>query len=424
MSIAGFDFGTSNSALGIINQGESVLVPLEGQNQIIPSAIFYNIEDDERRPEKIFGRKALSYYVDGYEGRLMRSLKSLLGTSLIHEKTQIGKQNVEFAQILQDFLQHAKHQAEIYAQQNLTHLVCGRPVYFIDEDEIADKKAQDFLEDLLKKIGFQQIEFVYEPVAAAMDFERTITQEHLALIVDIGGGTSDFSVIKVSPDGMKRLNRLEDILANDGVHIGGNDFDRLLNIFKVMPFLGYKSTIRGDFGNHHLDIPVGYFHDLATWHKINFLYTDAIKREFENISRKSLSPELWNRFIKIIEQRDGHRLALDVEKAKIALTTYEQYDIMLDYVEKQFCVPVTTQDLNQSLEESIQKIEQAIDKTLQQAGVTAEKINVVFLTGGGTYLPAISQMVKRKIPQADYQTGNHFGSIATGLTECAKYYFQ
>lgn len=424
MTIAGLDFGTSNSALGVIQAGNPVLMPLESDKPIVPSAIFYNIEENAFKPEQVFGRQALLQYIEGYEGRLMRSLKSLLGTHLIHEKTQIGKQNIAFSIILQDFLKHLKQQAEKASGQNLQSLVCGRPVYFIDDDTVADKKAQDFLATLLKNIGFKQIEFVYEPVAAAMDYERTLTQERLAMIVDIGGGTSDFSVIKISPEGGKKSNRQEDILANDGVHIGGNDFDRLLNIATVMPALGYKSAIKSDFGSDTLDVPVGYFHDLATWHKINFLYTEAMKREFDVIYRKSTSPELWKRFVRVVDDRNGHRLALDIEKAKIDLTAHDATSIVLDYIEKDWQMPIAVTQLENCLQETILTLHKTIMQTIHKANVTADDIDVVFLTGGGTYLPVIKKLVHHIFPHATQATGNHFGSIATGLTSFAHHIFK
>lgn len=422
MSFCGLDFGTSNSAIGVGGK-KTHLVPLEGGNEIIPSAIFYNTED-EHQMRIHFGKQALMEYIDGYEGRLMRSLKSLLGTSLIHEKTQIGRRAVSFAEILKNFLKHLKVKAEQHSKQELTHIVCGRPVFFIDGDEKADKSAQDFLEKLLHEIGYSHVKFLYEPVAAAMDYEKKATSEQLAMIVDIGGGTSDFSIIKTMPKGYQKLDRSQDILANHGVHIGGNDFDRVLNLHSVMPHLGYGSHITAEFDASKLSMPSNYFHDLAMWQKINFLYTEMVKRNLEHLYKKSLSPNLLQRFLTIVQNHDGHRLAIDIEETKIELTDLDVYNLDLAYIEKGWSLNITKQDFEASMKELVHKISQTIQETINLAGVKTEDIKLVFLTGGGTAVPIVQETVKSMLPNATYETGNQFSSIASGLTEYAQYAFK
>lgn len=419
----GLDFGTSNSALGVIKDNIPQLVALEQDKDTIPSAIFYNTEDDDRHPAPSFGREAIENYSVGYEGRLMRSLKSVLGTSLIHDKTQIGKKNVPFEEILSDFIGHVKKQAEKNCGYNLTSIVCGRPVFFIDDNPEADKKAQDFLENILKKQGFQNILFQYEPVAAALDYEQHITQEHLALIIDLGGGTSDFSVVRVSPEAHKRSHRASDVLSNHGIHIGGNDFDRVLSLKTVMPHLGYGTMMRSDFEDKILDLPVFYFHDLATWQKINFLYSDAVMREMLKIYRTSLNPDLLARFITVLKNHDGHRLALAIEQAKIELTLLETTDLDLKFIEKDFFVLLNKILLNEALTEQIERLKATLYLTLDSAGITPEKINVVFLAGGSTSIPTVRNALVECVPSAQIIEGNRFGSIGMGLTLDAKYHF-
>ncbi len=419
----GLDFGTSNSSLGIIKNNIPHLVALEGDKETIPSAIFYNIEDDDKNPVLSFGRDAIDYYAKGYEGRLMRSFKSLLGTSLINEKTQIGQKNIAFDDILSAFVKHLKTQAETQCGHNIDSVVCGRPVFFVDNDSEADKKAQDFLENILRKQGFKNILFQYEPVAAALDYEQTITDEHLALIVDLGGGTSDFSVVRASPQAHKRPDRTSDILSTQGVHIGGNDFDRILSLKSVMPHLGYGTMMRSDFDDKTLELPMSYFHDLATWQKINFLYGDAVMRSILTIYRHCLSPDLVNRLIILLKNHDGHRLALAIENMKIDLTSTDTTHLNLGFIEKDFCIEFNKTLLDNTLIAQIDALKAALYTTLKSGGVTPEQIDTVFLAGGSTAIPAVRSALTGCVPHAHIIEGNRFGSIGIGLTLDAQKHF-
>lgn len=412
----GLDFGTSNSSLGIVRDAVPFLVPLEDTKETIPTAVFYNTDADEKNPLLHFGRDAITHYSQGYGGRLMRSFKSLLGTSLITEKTQIGQKNIPFESIFGAFIHHIKTTAESYTNSPINSVVCGRPVFFVDDNPQADTQAQDFLEMILKKQGFENILFQYEPIAAALDYEQTIASEHLALIIDLGGGTSDFSVVRVSPLRHKQSDRSTDILSTQGVHIGGNDFDRLLSLNAVMPHLGYNSLMRSDFDDKILTVPVSYFHDLATWHKINFLYADSLMRDVIKIHRVSLSPDLLARLIKILKNHLGHLLALELEKMKISLTTDNHTRLDLNFIEKDFFVDFTKQLLNESLSDYADKLGVTLQSTLKAAQVTTDNIKAVFLVGGSTAIPIIRDSLTKIFTNATIIEGNRFGSIGIGLT--------
>ncbi len=416
LTCCGLDFGTSNSSLGIIKNGLPHLIPLESDKETIPSAIFYNIDDNPQKPMLSFGRQAIHDYSVGHEGRLMRSFKSLLGTALMHDKTQIGHKNIAFADILSDFIKHLKAQAEQKCGYELTSVVCGRPVFFVDDNADADKKAQNFLDDILRKQGFKNILFQYEPVAAALDYEQTVTQEHLALIIDLGGGTSDFSVVRVSPQAHKCLDRTSDILSTQGVHVGGNDFDKALSLNTMMPHLGYGGMMRSDFDDKILELPVSYFHDLATWQKINFLYSDAVMRELLTIHRHALNPDLLKRLISILKNHDGHRLALAIETIKINLTIMDKTELNLDFIEKDFSVPITRLLFNEALLDYIEKLKATLFATLKSALIMPEKIDTVFLAGGSTQIPAVRSALTACVPNAHIIQGDSFGSIGIGLT--------
>lgn len=414
MSLAiAIDFGTSNSTAGFLKNGTPRLVELEDNKTAIPSAIFYDTE--ERRT--LFGNEAISCYIDGYEGRLLRSLKSILGSSLIDDSTFIGNKSVKFVDIIGQFIGHLKKQTEISADQCADSVVMGRPVKFVDADAKADIAAQNCLEEIAKKTGFKHVVFQYEPIAAALDYEQSVMREELALIVDIGGGTSDFSVVRVSPESRGKSDRKTDILANTGVHVGGTDLDTRLNLEQVMPLFGYRTKTRPLFsGESILELPPTYFRDLATWHKIVFLYNYKALQGVKDLHYRAERQDLVGRLVKIIKDQEGHRLASDIEKAKILLSEEEIASISLGYVERGLQVSVDRQTFEDNIKQERDKIVLNVRDCLKQSGLSPSQINTVFFTGGSTAIPLIAEACRNEVPEANVIEGNRFGSVGLGLT--------
>uniref|UniRef100_UPI0037C0BC36 Hsp70 family protein n=1 Tax=Devosia sp. TaxID=1871048 RepID=UPI0037C0BC36 len=309
----GMDFGTSNSTFAVAGgNAPPRLLPLEGTSVTLPSVIFFSFEDDSA----FFGRSAVAEYVTGGDGRLMRSLKSVLGTTLFSDTTRIKRRSMPFSEILGTFIGELRTRAGAQLDDDVDAVVMGRPVRFVDDDDAADAEAQSQLESAARGQGFRHIEFQFEPIAAALDYEQQVTAEELGLVIDIGGGTSDFSVIRVSPERARATDRRNDILSTAGVHIGGTDFDRLLSLKKVMPLLGYRT----ETADGKRPLPSAPYYDLATWHRINRLYNQKTMLELRSTAREAAQPELVERMIEVVNERLGHRLAGRVEEAKIALT--------------------------------------------------------------------------------------------------------
>ncbi|WP_310620471.1 Hsp70 family protein [Flexibacterium corallicola] len=404
---AGLDFGTSNSTLGIWGADGPRLLPLEGEHPDIPTAIFFNFEDRKTR----FGRRAKAEYIRGDEGRLMQSIKSVLGSSLVEERTAILGRRVPFKEIIGNFLAHVKEQAETAAGREISNVVLGRPVFFVDDNPEADRAAQNTLEEMARGQGFDHISFQYEPIAAALAYEQSVTQEEVVLVVDIGGGTSDFSVVRVSPDNGKKQDRADDILANTGVHIGGTDFDRLLSMAQVMPHLGYGSQTTDKKRN----LPSKYYHDLSTWHCINQLYDPKILRELRDVRREAASPELVDRLSQVIEGRMGHALATYVEQGKIDLSGAQQAQLSLPLDTEDLNIPLSAQGFHNCIERSVSRINAEIKTALSQAGLRADQIHTVFLTGGTTRVPALRASFKQTLSHAKLVEGDVFGAVGLGL---------
>ena len=402
----GIDFGTSNSTVGWWRPGLEPLLALEDGKFTLPSVIFFNTE--ERRP--VYGRQALSEYLEGYEGRLMRSLKSLLGSKLLKSETTVLGSALPFRDLLGFFIGELKNRAEQQAERSFEQVVLGRPVFFVDDDEAADAEAANTLEAVARKLGFKEVSFQYEPIAAAFDYERSIQREELVLIVDIGGGTSDFSLVRLAPERRELSERQDDILATGGVHIGGTDFDKQLSLEGVMPLFGYGSRMKSDAlmpTSHHLN--------LATWHTINAVYAQKAQLALKNMRYDIVDPTGIDRLLSLTEQRAGHWLAMQVEDSKIALTEQDSRPIDLSRIEPGLIAPLDRALFDQAIAALLERIRDGVDQLLLKAGVGHDKIDTIFFTGGSSSIPALRQSVAALLPNARVTEGNSFGSIGSGL---------
>jgi hypothetical chaperone protein len=414
MSICGLDFGTSNTTLGTVIDDVPVLASLEGDHATIPSAIFYKPDSGA-----YIGRRAIEAYVEGDAGRLMRSLKSVLGTPLIDETTRVGRERVSFRNVIAYYVGEVKRRAEQVIGHSLQQVVHGRPVHFVDDNPDGDAKAEATLREIAKTAGFSDISFQFEPIAAALDYERQINSEEIAFIADIGGGTSDFSIVRLSPQRHRLAERKDDILGNDGVRIGGTDFDRYLSLGVVMPLLGYRSAMKRE----GLDVPTGYFHDLATWSSINRMYDAKVIREIRQVRYEAQQPELLDRLVRVLDEQRGHSLAMDVEGAKISLSSTPKSTIALDWIEKGLEAKVRQKDLVTHTQRLADRIEARVDICLKQAGLKGSDIDAVFLTGGSVQLAHVRKTITSKLPTARAIDGDTFGAVGKGLTiEAARRY--
>jgi hypothetical chaperone protein len=410
-SFCGLDFGTSNSTVALQGAGDIELIALEGASRTLPSSIFFDFSTGA----PVFGRAAIRAYVDGVEGRLMRSLKSVLGASLMDETTRIRTKTYTFKDIIGLIVGRLKREADVAAETDVRRVVLGRPVYFVDDDPAADRRAQDALEEIARAQGFREIAFQYEPIAAALAYEQTVRAEQYALIADIGGGTSDFSIVRVSPEGRFRADRASDVLANKGVHIGGTDIDRLFSLKTVMPHLGLGTEMRMPFSDKAILVPNGFYVDLATWHRINLLYAPKVARDIEELQRYALAPEKIARLAEVIETRRGHSIALAVEQAKIELSEAASAVIDLSEVERGFAAEADPKTLNDAIADQLGSLMRTLTETLAASGLSGDRIGAVFLTGGSTAIPAVRAAVTSATPGAKIIDGDKFGAVGLGL---------
>ena len=410
---AAIDFGTSNSAIALPTGADGVtLVELEDGQPTMPTAVFYRSDE----PERHFGRAAIAAYVDGYDGRLMRSMKSVLGSPLIEQSTDVGGgRAVKFVDVIAGYLLHLKRLAEAQAGAPLHRVVLGRPVFFVDDDPAQDARAQAALEAAARSIGFDEVLFQFEPIAAALDHERRVDSERCVMVADIGGGTSDFSIVRVGPSRRKRLDRRGDILANHGVHVAGTDFDRHVELTAILPLLGYRSLRPARPGETPREVPTGVYFDLATWHLINTVYAPARLAELRQMFSWYADPAHHKRLMQVLNRRLGHALAAAAEQAKIDVATDGRAAITLDEVERDLAAAIDEPVAAAAIESDLERIVQAARETARRAGLAPDAIDTLYFTGGSTGLPSLVRRIGDAFPSAQVVRGDRFASVAQGL---------
>ena len=406
----GLDFGTSNSTVGWVGPDGTHLIALEDGKVLLPSVVFFDLEEECTR----VGQAALESYLAGHEGRLMRSLKSLLGSRLIDGHTEVHGRLVRFRDLLAHFIRALRERAEAGTGRAFDTAVFGRPVHFVDDDEAADRDAQETLESIARTAGFRELSFELEPIAAAYDHERTLAHEELVLVADIGGGTSDFSLLRLGPALARREDRSSDVLSCAGVHVGGTDFDRQLSLAGVMPLFGFRSLLQSG-----REMPSSIYFDLATWHTINRAYTRQTATWLIDLSSEIADAARYARLLRLLERRDGHRLAMQVEAAKIALSSSTEHVVSLERIERGLTCTLTHAQLEAAGAQLVARIGGTIDTVLRDAGVGADQVRSIYLTGGASAMRALRASIARWLPAARVTTGDLFGSIGAGLAVAA-----
>ena len=433
------DFGTSNSAVALPRSDGGVptvrLVELDPGHPTMPTAVFYRADTPAHQHEadRLYGRAALAAYVEGVDGRLMRSMKSILGSSLLDQSTDIGAgRSVRYRDVVTGYLRRLKTLAEAACGHPLRRVVLGRPVFFVDDDPARDAQAQAALLAAAQQAGFADVQFQFEPIAAALDHESKITREQLVLVADIGGGTSDFCLVRVGPERAQRARRAnrsqsaqradgsagrrDDILAHHGVHLAGTDFDRHVELQAILPLLGYRTLRPGRPGQAAArEVPSGVYFDLATWHLINTVYSPARLAELRSIKSWYADPRHYTRLITTVQERLGHALAAAAEQAKIDVALHGSAQIDLSVVEGGLATTLLEAQAARSIEADLERIVQAARQTARIAGVQADAVDALYFTGGSTGLQPLVDRIAASFPGAEVVRGDRFASVAQGL---------
>ena len=406
MATLGIDFGTSNTAAGVMAGNQPFLIPVEPGETTLPTSVFFDFD----RQMTLFGSTANAALIDGREGRFMRALKSVLGTSLMHERRQIGNNKLTLIDVVARFLSTVKERGEAATGLTFDTALSGRPVRFHSTDMDRNARAENDLRGAYMTAGFKDVSFMYEPEAAALT-SGPLDRGKLGLIIDIGGGTSDFSLFERDGDATR-------IIASHGVRIGGTDFDRALSIAHVMPLLGRGLAIRNEIGPGQTTTPNALYNDLATWEKIAFLYTPETLRLAQRFRKLAVEPQPFARLVDVIEMETGHDIAFAVEKGKIAANTRDT-GIDLSIIERDLRPTLTNADLTAALTKFSDGIADCARETLAMADVTPDRVSRIVFVGGSSLMGMIGDTMGALFPQAEQERTAAFTAVADGLAMAA-----
>ncbi|MBK1634160.1 Hsp70 family protein [Rhodovulum adriaticum] len=399
------DFGTSNSAAALLVEGKVHRLPIEAGADTLPTAVFLPSDGGPMR----IGRAAEAALTGGEDGRYMRALKSVLGTSLFHEERRIAGRRGALAGIVTALLAEVKSRAEAAAGTRFSRVLSGRPVHFHSGDAARDAQAEADLRACYRAAGFDDVAFLAEPEAAALASGGDAPHAETRLIVDIGGGTSDFSVVRSGAAGVE-------IVASYGIRLGGTDFDQALSMARVMPLLGLGGQLRRTLGDGLLPMPRALYADLSTWAMIPFLYSRDTERAVADLLRHAVDPVPLERLAAVIEHRLGHDLAFAVERGKIAANGAEPGAcIDLGIVEPGLSTPVTPGMLNAALAPAREKLRAAIYDTLVLARVPPAEIGAVVLVGGSSLMSLVAEEARAVCPAARIDRSDAFTAVVDGL---------
>jgi hypothetical chaperone protein len=445
----GFDYGTSNCVVATMRKNKPYVIPLLDNRSYIASNLYAPSRDiisywlsqqltDSQRTvfigqrktqlqkaqtalrelnfdgiasELSFGHAALTQYLDDpEEGYYIKSPKSFLGAS------GLATSQIDFFEdIVACMMSHVKALTEKSLQKEVTQTVIGRPINFQGlHGEESNQQAINVLTNAAKRVGFKEIEFQYEPVAAGFEFEATLTKETRVLVVDIGGGTSDCSMLLMSPSFANRDDRNEHLLAHSGVRIAGNDFDIQLALQGIMPSLGMHSLLKTG-----KPMPTASYRQALAINNINeqtTFYSAKNRRDLELLSRDAQQTDLVSRLITVHDHKLSYQLVNAAEQAKIQLSKKIEQTISLADIDQSLAVTVNRNTLKKANSNTLKSIGQLMQSAITQAQCQPE---VIFITGGTAKSPVLNEYLSQQMPNIPLVIGDHFGSVSSGLARWA-----
>lgn len=446
----GFDFGTANCSVSHMINGKVESIPLNGDNRYIPSTIcaptresvseylfrFMNISPatdvgeqllsnaiSANRTEGIhleradlsFGEHALAAYLEDPEYTYyIKSPKSFLGTMGLREA-----QLVFFEDIVCAMMSNVKSCVEAFLERPITEAVIGRPINFHRlGGEASNQQAENILHRAATRAGFNAIEFQFEPVAAGLDYETTLTEEKNVLVVDIGGGTTDCSLIKMGPQHLHRLEREETLLAHSGKMVGGNDIDIAIAFQRFMPEFGKGTNKRS--GNQ---VPTSIFWDSIAINDVQAqreFYSKKNLRFLHELRREAVNPEKLDRLIAVHRKTLGHSIVREAETSKISLSSRKAHTATIDLLSEQLQVELLQDEIEEAIVSPLRNIKALVKEAVDQAGIEPD---VVYVTGGSAHSPVIRAAIQSVLPNTPFVSGDYFGSVSAGLARWANLCF-
>lgn len=446
----GFDYGTANCSVAVMQDNAPRLLTLENGSPLLPSmlcaptreavsewlyrhhnvpadgaenqallrrAINYNRDEDiEVLGNSVqFGLASLHQYVDDPEEvYFVKSPKSFLGANGLKPQ-----QVALFEDLVCAMMLHIKQQAQSQLSEQITQAVIGRPINFqgLGGDD-ANAQAQGILERAATRAGFNDVVFQFEPVAAGLDFEATLNDEKRVLVVDIGGGTTDCSLLLMGPQWRQKADRQASLLGHSGCRIGGNDLDIALAFKCLMPLLGMGGeTEKG------IALPV-----LPWWNAVAIndvpaqsdFYSAANGRMLNDLLRDARDADKVALLLKVWRQRLSYRLVRSAEESKIALSAQPDFNAELPFISDELATAISQQGLEEALNQPLARIMEQVKLALESSHETPD---VIYLTGGSARSPLIKKALAAQLPGIPIAGGDDFGSVTAGLARWAQVVF-
>jgi hypothetical chaperone protein len=416
----GIDFGTTNSSIALAGRSDEVQLakfPYLGNLTDAYRSLLYLQQAKEGGVNTLkswTGPEGIDQYLSAEtKGRLIQSLKSFLSSRTLHGTEVFGRRHTLeelIARILRDLRAKAEHQFGIKAGS----AVVGRPVHFVGaENKEDDSYAEGRLRSAFGLAGYDSVQFEMEPVAAAHYYESTLDHDELILIGDFGGGTSDFSLVHVGPTVRRRGRVPGDIVGNAGVGIAGDSFDAKIIRHLVSPSLGAGSQLRS-LGKI-LTVPNWVYIRLERWHHLSLLRGRDVLNMLRGVHAQSLEPEKIGALIHFIKEDLGFHLHRAVQKVKCDLSngpvaTFQFSDGFVD-----LRAVVERASFEEWISEELGQISGCIDSLLSSSGVLPKDVDMVFLTGGSSFVPAVRKIFEARFGEKRIRGGNEFTSVARGL---------
>jgi hypothetical chaperone protein len=417
----GIDFGTTNSSIArCLDHSaavELVRFPLlGGTTEAYRSLLYLELARQAGKDRLISwtGPAGIEHYLSRETtGRLVQSLKSFL-TSRTLQTTDVFGRRVTIEELIARILRDLREAAERQFGVAITSAVAGRPVRFVGaETEEDNAYAEGRLRNAYLLAGFETIRFEMEPVAAAHYYQSTLQRDELVLIGDFGGGTSDFSLIRVGPSIRRRGRTAGDLLGNAGVGIAGDAFDAKIVRHLVSPYLGSGTQIRSL--DKTLPVPNWVYAKLERWHYLSFLKAKDTMNMLANVKAQAMEPGKIEAFIHLVNEDLGYHLHRAIQETKRDLSTATAARFFLSDGFIDIDATAQRSSFESWIAEDISAIEGCVDSLLRDSAVQPAEVNKVFLTGGSSFVPAVRRIFERRFGADRIRTGSEFTSVAQGL---------
>ena len=419
----GIDFGTTNSSLALATDDSQVQLASfpDGASDTFSFRSTLYLEQSKKsgtgqRVHAWSGPAAIKHYLEAEEkGRLIQSLKSYLPSRTL-TGTEIFGRRYLLEDLVSRMLSEIRTHAELQFGMPIRHAMVGRPVRFVGaETEEDDVYAVSRLREAFSLAGFDSVDFEFEPIAAAYSYESTLDHNELILIGDFGGGTSDFSLLRVGPEVRRRGRTPKDLLGNTGVGIAGDAFDARMVRKLVSPALGSDSYARS-LNKVLPAVPAWIYANLERWHYLSFLRTRNVTEILKSAHKRALEPEKIEALVSLIEQDLGYQLHQAVQRTKFELSRSHTAEFRFHDGSIDLRIPVTRDDFESWITEELHAIEHCIDSLLEATGVHPREVDRVFLTGGSSFVPVVRRIFTTRFGESRIRSGNEFTSVARGLS--------